>query len=82
MAPTGFSSLSRLAAWAIGPCVPAWSVLVVLALTDRLSWGDAMVAAAVILVMMAALVFTRLADFDLMIDYAERMLADPDAPAP
>jgi two-component system, OmpR family, phosphate regulon sensor histidine kinase PhoR len=82
MAPTGFSSLSRLAAWAIGPCVPAWSVLVVLALTDRLSWGDALVAAAVILVMMAALVFTRLADFDLMIDYAERMLADPDAPAP
>lgn len=82
MAPTGFASFSRMIAWAFGPCVPAWTVLGVLALTERLTWTEALVSAAVVLVIMAALVFTRLADFDLMIDYAERMLADPDAPPP
>jgi len=82
MAPTRFASLRRLTAWAVGPCVPAWSVLAVLALTERLNWTEALVSSAVVFVIMAALVFTRLADFDLMIDYAERMLADPDAPAP
>lgn len=82
MAPTGFASFSRMIAWALGPCVPAWTVLGVLALTERLTWSEALISAAVVLVIMAALVFTRLADFDLMIDYAERMLADPDAPPP
>ncbi len=82
MAPTNFASLRRLTAWAVGPCIPAWSVLAVLAATERLSWEAALISAAAVFVMMAVLVFTRLADFDLMIDYAERMLADPDAPAP
>jgi two-component system phosphate regulon sensor histidine kinase PhoR len=82
MAPTNFASLRRLTAWAVGPCVPAWTVLVVLGATGRLSWTEALVSGAVVFVLMALLVFTRLADFDLMIDYAERMLADPDAPAP
>lgn len=82
MAPTKFASLRRLTAWAVGPSIPAWSVLAVLAATGRLSSTEALVSGAVVFVMMAALVFTRLADFDLMIDYAERMLADPDAPAP
>ncbi len=82
MAPKTFASFSRLTAWAMGPCIPAWSVLAVLALTDRLTWPEALVSAAAVFVLMGVLVFSRLADFDLMIDYAERMLVDPDAPAP
>ena len=82
MAPTTFASFSRLAAWALGPCVPAWAVLLILALTERLSWTATLVSGAAVFVMMTVRVLTRLADFDLLIDYAERMLADPDAPAP
>ncbi|MGE3335573.1 MAG: ATP-binding protein [Rhodospirillaceae bacterium] len=82
MASGNFASLSRLAAWAVGPCVPAWVVVTVLALTERLTWTEALLSAIAVFAMMSVLVFTRLADFDLMIDYAERMLADPDAPAP
>lgn len=82
MAPTSLSSFSRLTAWAVGPCIPAWSVFTVLALAERLTWSEALVSSLAVFVIMAVLVFTRLADFDLMIDYAERMLVDPEAPAP
>ena len=82
MAPANFASLSRMTAWALGPCVPAWTVLGFLALTGRLSWTEALVSAGIVLAIMTILVFTRLADFDLLVDYAECMLVDPDAPAP
>lgn len=76
------ASVKRLAAWATGPCIPAWSVLVVLAMTERLSWAATGASALAVFVLMAILVFTRLADFERLISYAERLLADPDAPAP
>ena len=69
-------------AWAIGPCLPAWVVLMGLALTGRLSWTAAVVACALVFVLMAVLVFTRLADFDRIIRYAEDLLVNPETPPP
>ena len=57
-------------AWAIGPCLPAWVVLMGLALTGRLSWTAAVVA--------CALVFVLMADFDRIIRYAEDLLVNPE----
>lgn len=82
MASGRFASFRRLAAWATGPCVPAWTVLAVLAMTERLDWTAALVSMGAVFVIMAILVFTRLADFERLISYAEVLLSDPEAPAP
>ncbi len=82
MAKPSPASLRRLAAWAVGPCVPAWAVLLGLALVGRLDWTTSLVSCLVIFVLMAVLVLTRLADFDRIIRYAEDLLADPEAAAP
>ncbi|MBY0508773.1 MAG: PAS domain-containing protein [Rhodospirillaceae bacterium] len=76
------ASLRRLLAWAIGPCIPGWAVLLGLALVGRLSWTVALVSCGVVFLIMAALVLTRLADFDRVIRYAEELLLNPEAPAP
>ena len=76
------TDLHRLAAWAVGPCLPGWAVLLGLAFVERLSWVTALVSCLVVFVLMAALVLTRLADFDRVIRYAEQLLSNPDAPAP
>jgi len=76
------AAFQRLAAWAIGPCVPAWAVLFVLAATERLTWTAAGVSSLAVFVIMALLVFTRLADVERLIRYTEHLHADPDAPAP
>ena len=76
------ASFRRLLAWAIGPSIPAWAVLVGLGLLGDLDWGTVTVAAIVALVLMAILVLTRLADFDLLIGYAEESLTNPDAQPP
>lgn len=82
MTSARFASYRRLAAWATGPCVPAWTVLALLALTERLSWTEAFYSMVAVFAIMAVLVFTRLADFERLIGYAETLLADPDAPPP
>lgn len=76
------ASARRLGAWAVGPCIPAWIVLGVLALTSRLTWSEAGTSAVVVLAIMASLVLARLADFDRLIRYAETLLRDPLAPPP
>jgi len=82
MAQLSPASLRRLAAWAVGPCLPGWAVLLGLALVDRLGWITALVCCAIVFMLMAVLVFTRLADFDRIIRYAKELLANPDAPSP
>ena len=82
MAQLSPASLRRLAAWAVGPCVPAWTVLLGLALVGHLDWITALVSCLVVFVLMAILVLTRLADFDRIIRYAEDRLADPEALPP
>ena len=76
------ASLRRLAPWALGPCVPAWVVLLGLGLIGRLSWATALMCCLIVFVLMAVLALTQLADFDRIIRYAEELLANPDAPAP
>lgn len=76
------ASLRRLLAWAIGPSIPGWAVLLGLALVGRLSWTVAFVSCGVVFLIMAVLVLTRLADFDRVIRYAEELLHNPEAPAP
>lgn len=82
MADLSPASVRRLVAWAVGPCIPAWTVLLLLAVVGRLSWAAALVSCAVVFVLMAVLVFARLADFDRLVRYAEEMLVNPEAPAP
>jgi two-component system phosphate regulon sensor histidine kinase PhoR len=72
----------RLAAWSIGPCLPAWAGLAALALLGRLSWWDAGIASAVIWVLLTVFILRRLRDFDAVILYAEALLQNPEAPAP
>jgi two-component system, OmpR family, phosphate regulon sensor histidine kinase PhoR len=76
------ASMRRLMAWAIGPSLPGWAVLLGLAFIGRLSWTAAFVSCGVLFVIMAVLVLTRLADFDRVIRYAEELLSNPEAPAP
>ncbi len=76
------ASFRRLLAWSFGPCIPAWIVLaglVVFAGLDRIA---ALVGGGIVFALMAILVFTRLADFDRLIRYAEESLLNPDAPLP
>ena len=75
-------SLRRLTAWAIGPSMPGWAVLVGLAVVGRLSWTTALVSCGVLFILMTILVLTRLADFDRVIRYAEDLLSNPEAPPP
>ena len=75
-------TLRRLLAWSFGPCVPAWVVLAGLVVFAGLDRTAAMVGAALVFVMMAALVFSRLGDFDRLIRYAEESLVNPDTPPP
>jgi len=75
-------SARRLLAWATGPCVPAWTVLVVLALLGELDWIEAAIASAAVFVLMAIMVFSRLADFDRLARYAEALFDNPDLPPP
>jgi len=76
------ASLRRLLAWAVGPSIPGWAVLLGLALVGRLSWTVALVSCGVVFLIMAVLVLTRLADFDRVIRYAEELLINPEASAP
>ena len=76
------ASLRRLVAWSIGPCIPAWVVLGVLALLGHLTWTVALASSAVILILMAALVLSRLSDFDKLIIYAEQLANAPDTKPP
>ena len=76
------ATLRRLIAWAIGPSMPGWAVLLGLAIVGRLSWTAALVSCGVLFILMAILVLTRLADFDRVIRYAEDLLNNPDAPVP
>jgi two-component system phosphate regulon sensor histidine kinase PhoR len=82
MANFSSASARRLVAWAIGPCIPAWTVLLMLAAVARLSWTTALVSCAVVFLLMALLVFARLADFDRVVRYAEELLVNPEAPPP
>lgn len=73
-------SVQRLLAWSLGPCVPAWIVLLVLFVLEKLNAAEALFSALAVFMLMAALVFTRLADFERVIRYAETLLENPDAP--
>ncbi|MDX2143651.1 MAG: ATP-binding protein [Rhodospirillaceae bacterium] len=75
-------SARRLLAWSLGPCVPAWAVLLALYGLERLTWVEALVSAALVFVLMAVLVFARLADFERLIRYAEALFNNPETPAP
>jgi len=79
---TSAKSLRRLTAWALGPCLPAWMVLAALYLLDRLDGGTVLAAGLAVFVLMAGLVFTRLADFERLIRYAETLFENPDTPPP
>jgi two-component system, OmpR family, phosphate regulon sensor histidine kinase PhoR len=76
------SSIRRLAAWAIGPCVPAWIVFAVLYFAGRMSVWEVLGSGAGVLVLMAVLVLPKLTDFDRLVRYAESLFADPNTPAP
>jgi two-component system phosphate regulon sensor histidine kinase PhoR len=82
MARLNAASARRLAAWAVGPCIPGWAVLVGLGLLGRLDWITVGVSCLFVFALMTVLVLTRLADFDRLISYAEEMFAHPDARPP
>lgn len=74
--------LRRLSAWAIGPCLPAWGMFALLAVFGRLDWWDAILASVAVFAVMTPTVLRRLRDFDEVIDHAEALLANPEAPSP
>ena len=76
------TSVRRLFVWAFGLCIPAWALFLVLALTERLAWFDAIIAAGALFVLMSIVTFRRLGDFERLIRYAETLLDNPDAPLP
>lgn len=76
------ASFRRLLAWSFGPCIPAWAVLAGLVAFAGLDRGDALLGGLLVFVFMALLVFSRLADFDRLIRYAEESLLNPHAPLP
>ncbi len=76
------ASARRLLAWAIGPSIPAWVVLAGLGLLGKLEWVTVAISCGGVFVLMAALVLSRLADFDRLIMYAEQMVASPNAAPP
>lgn len=76
------ASTRRLIAWSVGPCTPAWAVLLGLAMIGQLSWIVAFVACGTVFAIMAVVVLSRLADFDRVITYAEELLNNPEAPPP
>ncbi len=82
MPPPDSVSFRRLLAWSFGPCVPAWAVLAGLVVFAGLDGVAALVGAVVVFLLMVALVFGRLADFDRLIRYAEESLLDPDTAPP
>jgi two-component system phosphate regulon sensor histidine kinase PhoR len=75
-------STRRLLTWALAPAVPAWIVLFGLSALGLLAWRAALVAAIVLFVILAALVLTRLADFDRLIRFSEELADNPDARPP
>lgn len=72
----------RLLAWAIGPCIPAWAALLLLAVLGRLAWLDAVLAAAAILIILTTLTLRRLGDFDHVVRFSESLLENPTATPP
>ncbi len=76
------ASFRRLIAWCFGPCIPAWAVLAGLVVFADLDRTAAAAGGVIVFAMMAVLVFSRLADFDRLIRYAEESLLNPDAPLP
>jgi len=76
------SDFRRLVAWSIGPCLPAWGTLAALAIFRRLAWWDAVIAGALIWVALTVFILRRLRDFDAVIQHAENLLVNPEAPAP
>ncbi len=76
------ASIRRLAFWSIGPSMPGWGVLLALAFGGFITWTVAISACIVLFIIMAALVLSRLADFDRVITYANELLSNPGAAAP
>lgn len=76
------ASLRRLVAWSVGPSAPAWVVLAVLGLLGHLEWTVVVFSGAVIFVLMAALMLSRLADFDKLTTYAEQLAVSPNTAPP
>jgi len=75
-------SLRRLTAWAVGPCIPGWTVLLTLYGLERLTGEEALISAVALFLLMAILVFTRLADFERLTRHAEALFENPDSPSP
>ncbi len=75
-------SVRRLLAWSVGPSIPAWIVLTALGLLEELEWMTVAVSSGVVFILMAALVLSRLADFDRLINYAEQLGTSPNAAPP
>ena len=76
------ASFRRLLAWSFGPCIPAWAVLAGLVVFAGLDRDAAVIGGLIVFVIMALLVFSRLADLDRLIRYAEESLLNPDTPLP
>ncbi len=66
----------------MGPSIPAWVTLIILGILGKLEWTVVGASCAAVFILMAALVLTRLADFDRLIEYAENLIASPEAPPP
>ena len=75
-------TLRRMIAWSIGPSLPAWAVLAILAIFHRLAWIDAFLGAALTIAIMTFFTLRRLADFDQVVAYSETLLASPEARPP
>ncbi|HCX14475.1 MAG TPA: hypothetical protein DGZ24_04085 [Rhodospirillaceae bacterium] len=76
------ASFRRLLVWTVGLNIPGWGVIILLGLLEHLEWTTVGLSCAAIFVLMAVLVFSRLADFDKLIIYAENMIASPNAAPP
>jgi two-component system phosphate regulon sensor histidine kinase PhoR len=75
-------ALRRQIAWALGPSLPAWAVLLALAVFGRLGWADAAIGAILVLAITASVTLRRLADFDRAVTFAEVLRDAPDANPP
>jgi hypothetical protein len=71
---------SRLT-WSVGPSIPSWIVLAVLGLLGHLDWIITIFSGVIVFVMVAAIVLSRLTDFDKLVVYAEQLVVSPDTAA-
>jgi len=70
-------SIRRLSFWSVVLSLPAWLGILVLYVIERLSLAEAAASVLIALILMAALVFTRIADFERIARYAEAALENP-----